>query len=299
MLINDLSTLKAIIPTIIGNDFDRYRPWLDGADRWLIREITGQILFDKLDDAGNETILGYARRVSAFRAYLDAIPFLDLVDTENGFGIVSNDHVAPASRERVQALIAQTDKAFTQACDDLFRYLEQTVAYHTDWKQSNAYSLASNCYIYSLEEFQNYAPFAGSRLDFIKVKPIMLKIQKLKIEPVISRELSAEIITQLRSSGGLNAANTLIIDLLRFALAFMTIDDVEYRRLLIPNPYELKADQSIEKDNNGQSFLLQARKIIIANLDSYPTFKTSALYAEILANARSFSSEDPFMVAGA
>lgn len=40
----------------------------------------------------------------AYEAFYRAIPSLDLVLTPNGFGIVSNQNIAPASRERVDAL---------------------------------------------------------------------------------------------------------------------------------------------------------------------------------------------------
>ena len=40
---------------------------------------------------------------------LIAIPSLDLVLTTNGFGIVSNQNVVPASRERVDALISSLE----------------------------------------------------------------------------------------------------------------------------------------------------------------------------------------------
>jgi hypothetical protein len=301
MLIKDIETLKKIIPTIVGKDFSLYETWLDSSDRWLYREITGYPLYLKLEDQNNEYILSVSNRITAFRAYLDAIPFLDLVQTETGFGVVSQaGNIAPASKERVQALIKQTEKSLSDACEDLIRYLEETPAYHSDWKQSQAYSFISDSLIHTLDEFNRYANFYGTRLDFVKVRPIMLKIQKMKIEPVISTELSSEIITQLRSSGGLSAANKTIIDYLRFALAFMTVDDKQYKSLIITNPYERKADESIESDKNGESFLLQARKTIMANIESFPAFKNSSLYTEILANnANTNSADDPFLIAGA
>ena len=43
------------------------------------------------------------------QAYKNAIPSLDLVLTPNGFGIVSNQNVAPASKERVERLLASLE----------------------------------------------------------------------------------------------------------------------------------------------------------------------------------------------
>lgn len=46
-----------------------------------------------------------------FKEDTDIVPSLDLVLTPNGFGIVSNQNVAPASRDRVARLIASLEKS--------------------------------------------------------------------------------------------------------------------------------------------------------------------------------------------
>ena len=45
-------------------------------------------------------------RIVAFDAFRNAVPHLDLILTPNGFGIVNNSNIAPASKERVERLIA-------------------------------------------------------------------------------------------------------------------------------------------------------------------------------------------------
>ena len=44
-------------------------------------------------------------RIVAFDAFRSAIPHLDIILTPNGFGIVNNSNIAPASKERVERLI--------------------------------------------------------------------------------------------------------------------------------------------------------------------------------------------------
>jgi hypothetical protein len=297
MLIDNINTLRPIIPTIVGVDFSKYEPYLITADEWLTRELTGSVLFGKIKAIGNEELLRLAQAVVAHKAYFDAIPFLDLIETENGFGVVSNNNIAPASQARVQALQKQTEIRLSDSCESLIRFLEEKDTYHEDWKSSPAFSIISDCFIYTLDQFRRYAPFVGTRLDFIKAKPIMLKVQKLKIENVISPELSNDIILKLKT-GELSAPYLAIIDYLRFAQAFFTIDDVQYKALLNNNPYELKALESIESEKSGQSFLFQVRSIIISKINDYPKFKESALYAQYLANTKAFSSDDPFLATG-
>ena len=55
------------------------------------------------------TIHSSLSKVIACHAYMTAIPSLDLVLTPNGFGIVSNSNVAPASKERVERLLASLE----------------------------------------------------------------------------------------------------------------------------------------------------------------------------------------------
>lgn len=57
------------------------------------------------------------------RAAYDAVPQMDLVLTPTGFGIVSNQNTAPASRERVDALRLQMRRDACQLEDGVLSYL--------------------------------------------------------------------------------------------------------------------------------------------------------------------------------
>lgn len=58
-----------------------------------------------LHDGEERQALYYAQAFVCYCAAFTAVPQLDLVFTPNGFGVVSNQHVAPASRDRVDALL--------------------------------------------------------------------------------------------------------------------------------------------------------------------------------------------------
>lgn len=55
----------------------------------------------------SDTLLQHIDTATLHRAAYNAIPHLDLILTPTGFGIVSNQSTAPASRERVEALREQ------------------------------------------------------------------------------------------------------------------------------------------------------------------------------------------------
>ena len=63
--------------------------------------------------------------VVAHEALMRAVPSLDLVLTTNGFGIVSNSNVAPASRDRVVRLINSLEASRDIAIEQMLQYLFQ------------------------------------------------------------------------------------------------------------------------------------------------------------------------------
>ena len=74
------------------------------------------------DDAPEELMLHAARAACCKGAY-DCVPLLDLVATPNGFGIVSNQTIAPASPHRVQALRQELLLQYTLHRDRLLYFM--------------------------------------------------------------------------------------------------------------------------------------------------------------------------------
>lgn len=260
MIAGTIDILKKYIPTIVGNDFGKYEGEVREANNWLKREITGTELYAILESEGNEELLTYAEAVVARKAYLEGIPGYDLLETEAGFVVTRNDNQAPASPERVQKLQEQTAKKLSDAIEDLLEYLEDHADYHDEWKGSPAYTLLSDTYILTLKDFRRYAQFEGNRLTFLAARPRMMDAIHLEIGPVISPDLSDQIIEQLRD-GDLTAENKAILENLRFAFANFTVGNKEVAR----------------------SYLMKVRKVILKAPDTYPAFRDSELYAAIQA----------------
>lgn len=111
-LINNDTDLRRYIPNQVvavkgeASLFDKIAYWLDTAEQWIFAtfcpaSVVDAILADKSLSALHSTLSA----VAAHRALADAIPSLDLVQTVNGFAVVSNQNLAPASRDRVDRLI--------------------------------------------------------------------------------------------------------------------------------------------------------------------------------------------------
>ena len=105
--------------------YDMIAPHLDDT----LQSINHVLLGDMADKL--ETVPGLEQAVTklvCLRTYQEQIPQLDLVLTPTGFGVVSNQNLAPASADRVKNLLQQVTNAYEDTYD---RCLELLVG--TDW----------------------------------------------------------------------------------------------------------------------------------------------------------------------
>lgn len=112
-LINNDTDLRRYIPNQVvavkgeASLFDKIAYWLDTAEQWIFATFCPASVVDAiLVDNPHSPIRNPLAAIAAHQALADAIPSLDLVQTVNGFAVVSNQNLAPASRDRVDRLIA-------------------------------------------------------------------------------------------------------------------------------------------------------------------------------------------------
>ena len=98
----------------------------------------------KVELMNNKCAPYFRRAVYATAAY-NALPTLDLVATPNGFGVVSNQNIAPASKERVAAF-RESLRQYKSDCKDqcLERYYQAALEGITDQKTKNEYGEIEN-----------------------------------------------------------------------------------------------------------------------------------------------------------
>ena len=91
----------------------------------------------KVELMNNKCAPYFRRAVYATAAY-NALPTLDLVATPNGFGVVSNQNIAPASKERVAAF-RESLRQYKSDCKDqcLERFYQAALEGITDQKTKN------------------------------------------------------------------------------------------------------------------------------------------------------------------
>lgn len=112
-LIPNDETLRRFVPQQVcavkgeASLFDRIAHWLDTAEQWVYATFCPEtVMAEAVADNPDSPIRNPLTAIAAHQALADAIPSLDLVQTVNGFAVVSNQNLATASKERVERLIA-------------------------------------------------------------------------------------------------------------------------------------------------------------------------------------------------
>ena len=149
-LIPDNKVLLQFVPNVLKSVqgetllFDKIAPHLVVAEACLTTTLLSEAVLTELlsvSETANNKLLHYARMAVAAEAMLHAVPQLDLVLTPNGFGVVSNTNIAPASKERVERLLLSLEKMRDDTLAVLLPLLTQEAAWATSdpcqyWSQT-------------------------------------------------------------------------------------------------------------------------------------------------------------------
>ena len=116
-LISDNTTLQRYVPNtlkaVAGEQslYDKIQFHLMQSETWLTATFLSTDTLSRIKTYSDTTpLLHHCRMALAADAMLHAVPQLDLILTPNGFGIVSNQNIAPASKERIERLLSSLEK---------------------------------------------------------------------------------------------------------------------------------------------------------------------------------------------
>lgn len=184
-LIIDNNTLKKYIPnqfeTIDDEDtlFDKIEPSLVTAELWIEKFIA------PLDVNYDEDTTNLLCQICALYAFEIEIPSLDLVLTPNGFGIVSNQNIAPASSERVTRLIKSIKEKRNRTIDRVLTMLNE----NSDWlasKQAEIWHQSLFQFLWQITTIRNTVTSDDAFNDYIKLMPTIINIENKFAEHVLS-----------------------------------------------------------------------------------------------------------------
>jgi len=253
MLITSISDFLKSIPTAQGTEWAAIEPFVKAAERHTKSSLTGVDLYNYIEGITSNTNLlqDELRNIIAYKAYKSAIPFVDLIQTQNGFGVVSNTNIAPASKERVERLIAQCEQQLDTATDMLILQISAVPAALAEWTKFGGFEELTNCIFQTGIDFCKYTKSENlKRGTFLAAKNDLLSFQYSEIAEVISIAFMDELVSQVRTNT-LTLLNSKIVRKLKPILGLLTQHKVEEAEELLGQLANLL-------DNNLSSYVIYA-----------------------------------------
>lgn len=169
----------AVCPSAMSPDsavFDSVKAMFESR-MFLIKGIVTDEIFSRLENAGDdvqdpdyERLVRLRKAVVGYvcaSAYYLVIPQLDLVLTPTGFGVVSNQNVAPASADRVQRLRGQIHFQEHLYMDEIIDLLRTVV----NWGKSTHGGYFFNTLFWKGEHVRQFGVASPTRDDLVERWP--------------------------------------------------------------------------------------------------------------------------------
>lgn len=276
MLINNIQEFAKCLPSTGGYNpneyqgtYDAFKPFLEDAELWLETQLIGVDLFKLV--ANDEKLKGLASIVVACSGYYGGIPFNDLVQTPNGFGVVSNSNLTPASSDRVNRLLEWVNKRLSEAIDNLIIYVFSTQTLNTEWKKFDLYDYYTESIFITATSFSRHCRKGSLREHLEENHPMLMQYQH-EVARMISNEYMNHII-DARRNGALSAED------LQMVRSIMNIVGLKFKGEVKP----------------VYPMLETLVNTMTENLDKYPAYKNSDTYkVKIAPNYQNKKSDSTF-----
>lgn len=183
--------------------FERIAEYIDEGET-EVKSLLGATLY--ANRSSDLQLLNLCNRMACLWAYKTVMPHLDLVLTENGFGVVNNQNVSPASMQRVNTLRQQVQYSLDDTIDDLLDYLRG----NADWVDTYVATEVFRSMVWNARKQMFYfaQPNAHrSQMDELRVK---ISSAEEKIKHCISDEFFNELCTAVKMRTATAAQDTCI-----------------------------------------------------------------------------------------
>lgn len=228
----DKETFERIVCTAISASAEVFNSMsmnLQMSEQQIKREFIGKTLSDKFDELP-EQVQEEAKKAICLDAFYMAIPFLDLVLTATGFGVVSNSNVAPASKERVAALSAQVRNCRDNALDGLLLSLHSQVT--KEWGKLSVAVCLIDSLFFTARDLRVRAGIPDAyRTDLLKLSPKIAEAEEI-FRSQISAIYFDSLITSIRTNETSDADNLVILLLQKAIGAYLSNSVTQFRTLI-------------------------------------------------------------------
>lgn len=209
--------------------YDKVMPFLVLAEHWMKKDILGEETALAIAEEDSEANL-LCCQVIVSEAFVRAIPSLDLVLTPNGFGIVSNSNVAPASKERVERLLMQ----LKDNRDTYLQTLLDVLPLRMEWQGTEQQRFFAATLFPNLDIVEHVG-----RKEGVPVFPqyLALRYELMEAEHSLAEEyFSEELMADLRMKAhlnGLSAAYDTILSVIKGQLIRMLRKEAVMQRQMV------------------------------------------------------------------
>lgn len=235
MIVTGFSEMKRFLPSIeMKGQPTVFDDALEMAQDALVSEILGhdlELLIERNlpEDAKLRRI---CQRIISVQAFLKSIPEMDLVLTDSGFAVISNNDLAPASKERVASLTAGLSAKLDESKDDLVTFLMRTAKYD-DWRGTEEFARISDALILTYAEFKDLAilnditapAYPHSWSDFMKLNSALNVALMTDVASYISKEYAEEILEKIRDKETFLPAELKAVKIIKIAIAAIALGD--------------------------------------------------------------------------
>ena len=243
--------LRELIPNVIHEVegetplYDKILPWIESAKVEMESIFLGTA-YEPKDSVG-----GLVEKLIVNRAFTAAIPSLDLSVSPGGFTVINTEGRSPASKERVERLIASLDSYYNANANLLLKWL----ALDDEWRKS---SLGQWWLATFIPNFDHVYEFKGKR-GVMTTYRVMRDIAVMFEHELAERFLGRKFLSTLRDArpGKISSA----IDELRETIVAAELKFIKHH---FDNPEEICP--------NSHEVWHLARPII-AHLDYFPELK--------------------------
>ncbi len=290
MLLKETDEIKKYISVDGSFQYETVFPYIEIAEN-EVKKILGKAQYDELNDYYNgpgtgidelDALLPYCQRSIAYFAFLKGLDKFNVSIGNNGIGVIQNSNLAPASKERVENLRKNINESAWDSIEALLEFLEENIDDYPLWSSSSEYAYQYEYLISSARKFDELYKIERSRVTFLNWRPAMADVEKITMEPVVSKKMLDELKEQIKKDS-VTEANQKILPLLQKALAYLTAFSQQ------------KKNENIER--YGMRYLMMAKAVMDASPDDYPTYKNSSVYDETLENYIPYENDEDMNIA--
>ena len=318
MLVRTIAEVRKYLPVNISDDFTNISPFIKQSERDFVIPLIGKELYDAMENDYDDmseaeiAVQPFIQEAITLYAYYLAIPHIQVEVGDAGIRVSKTDTKTAAFQYMVNDLQSSILRQAMSAADAMLEFLDENQDNYDEWVSSSAFTEFKSYFIPNSKKFTElYSAMGNSRLNFLRVKSQMKKVEEM----VIQSELSTAYYLQLKTTladGSITNADKIIVDFVQKVVANLTIakaiDELAVQideqgvfkfdstgsRLTI-NPKTPSSDDTLDEleasaQEDGLAYLKMLKDYLFANIGNYPTYAGSTAYNAVTTDT-SFAND--------